>query len=81
MNDGLAWFKTSYSGSQGGACVELALDWHKSSYSSGEGGACVEVAVARAPGAVHVRDSKFEAGPRFEVSPEAWGAFVALAAR
>ncbi|MGW7516972.1 DUF397 domain-containing protein [Streptomyces sp. NPDC054796] len=59
MNDGLAWFK--------------------SSYSSGEGGACVEV--AQAPSAVHVRDSKVVAGPRFAVSPEAWEAFVALAAR
>ncbi len=79
MNDELAWFKSGYSSGQGGACVEVALDWRKSSYSGGEGGACVEV--AQAPSAVHVRDSKFvEDGPRFAVSPEAWAAFVALAA-
>jgi hypothetical protein len=40
----LTWFKSSYSGSGGGACVEVAMDWRKSSHSSGEGGACVEVA-------------------------------------
>ena len=42
----LAWFKSSYSSGQGGACIEVALDWSKSSYSSGEGGACVEMAVS-----------------------------------
>ncbi len=37
----LAWFKSSYSGSQGGDCLELAYTWRKSSYSSNEGGDCV----------------------------------------
>ncbi|MGW7515041.1 DUF397 domain-containing protein [Streptomyces sp. NPDC054796] len=41
----LAWFKSSYSGAQGGDCVEVAVEWRKSSYSDGEGGQCVEVAV------------------------------------
>ncbi len=45
---GVAWRKSSYSGGNGGTCVEFALltgvEWRKSSYSSGNGGACVEVA-------------------------------------
>ncbi|MFD3550276.1 DUF397 domain-containing protein [Streptomyces sp. NPDC058655] len=42
---GRAWFKSSYSGGEGGNCVEVALTWRKSSYSSGEGGECLEVAL------------------------------------
>lgn len=38
------WRKSSYSGSEGGACIEVAAVWRKSSYSGDEGGACVEVA-------------------------------------
>jgi len=45
MSD-LAWFKSSYSGSEGDNCVEVALEWHKSSYSGSQGDDCVEVAVA-----------------------------------
>lgn len=41
----MRWFKSSYSGSQGDSCVEVALSWHKSSYSSGDGDNCVEVAL------------------------------------
>ncbi|GAA3931310.1 DUF397 domain-containing protein [Streptomyces gulbargensis] len=71
----LSWFKSSYSGDEGGACLEVAYDWRKSSYSGSEGGNCVEVAAH--PAAVHVRDSKLgEAGPLFTVSPAAWSAFV-----
>ena len=44
MSNELAWFKSSYSNSEGGNCVEVALSWRKSSYSNSEGGACVEVA-------------------------------------
>ncbi|AZS72105.1 DUF397 domain-containing protein [Streptomyces lydicus] len=40
----LTWFKSSYSGSEGGACLEVAYDWRKSSYSGDEGGACLEIA-------------------------------------
>ncbi|HET6856038.1 MAG TPA: DUF397 domain-containing protein [Streptomyces sp.] len=40
----LAWFKSSYSGTQGDDCVEVALSWRKSSYSSAQGDNCVEVA-------------------------------------
>ncbi|WP_432038918.1 DUF397 domain-containing protein [Streptomyces cucumeris] len=45
MSDELVWFKSSYSDTQGGACVEVALSWHTSSYSGTEGGNCVEVAL------------------------------------
>ncbi|WP_244900183.1 DUF397 domain-containing protein [Streptomyces nanshensis] len=39
----LTWFKSSYSGGEGGDCLEVAVEWRKSSYSDGEGGNCVEV--------------------------------------
>lgn len=40
----LKWFKSSYSGSEGDSCVEVALDWNKSSYSGSEGDDCLEAA-------------------------------------
>ncbi|WP_374227300.1 DUF397 domain-containing protein [Streptomyces sp. JJ66] len=70
----LSWFKSSYSGDEGGACVEVAYEWRKSTYSSEQGGACVEVAAC--PQRVHVRDSKAAAGPVLDVAPDAWGAFT-----
>ncbi|MCX5101359.1 DUF397 domain-containing protein [Streptomyces sp. NPDC127061] len=73
----LHWFKSSYSGGEGGTCVEVAYDWHKSSHSSGGGGNCIEVASCAA--AVHVRDSKNVQGPRLDVAPGAWAAFVSYA--
>ncbi|OCC09669.1 DUF397 domain-containing protein [Streptomyces sp. PTY087I2] len=78
MSTALNWFKSSYSGDEGGACLEVAYDWRKSSYSSDEGGACVEIAAH--PAAVHVRDSKDIEGPTFTVAPSAWSAFAAYAA-
>ncbi|WP_369205439.1 DUF397 domain-containing protein [Streptomyces sp. PU-14G] len=72
--DALTWFKSSYSGDEGGACLEVAYSWHKSSYSGSEGGACLEV--ASCSHAVHVRDSKNLAGPTLVVSPTAWAAFT-----
>ncbi|WP_328902568.1 DUF397 domain-containing protein [Streptomyces sp. NBC_00441] len=71
---GLNWFKSSYSGSQGGDCLEVAYNWHKSSYSSDQGGDCVEVAAH--PAAVHIRDSKVAEGPMLTVPPAAWSAFL-----
>jgi hypothetical protein len=73
----LAWFKSSYSGSQGDDCLEVALSWHKSSHSSGDGDNCVEVAAC--PETVHVRDSKDTALPGLALSPAAWSAFVTRA--
>ncbi|MEU8118729.1 DUF397 domain-containing protein [Spirillospora sp. NPDC049024] len=40
----VAWRKSSYSGSNGGNCIELAeITWRKSSRSGENGGNCVEV--------------------------------------
>ncbi|MFJ2295918.1 DUF397 domain-containing protein [Streptomyces sp. NPDC087894] len=79
MSTTLHWFKSSYSGSEGGQCLEVAYDWRKSSYSGSDGGQCLEVAAH--PAAIHVRDSKNPEGPTFTVSPTAWSAFAAFAAR
>ncbi len=70
----LSWFKSSYSGSEGGACLEVAYDWHKSTYSGSEGGACVEVAAH--PAAIHIRDSKIPTGPILTVDRATWQSFV-----
>ncbi|MFE2430713.1 DUF397 domain-containing protein [Streptomyces sp. NPDC059373] len=78
MNDAVVWFKSSYSGSEGGACLEVAYDWRKSSYSGSEGGNCVEVAAH--PEAVHVRDSKDPAVGALTFSPAAWAALTSFAA-
>ena len=68
------WFKSSHSGSEGGACLEVAYVWRKSSYSGSEGGDCVEVAAG--PQVVHVRDSKDVSGPVLTLSAATWGAFT-----
>ena len=81
MSEQLTWFKSSYSDSEGDACVEIALTWFKSSHSDGEGGACVEVAFpAPRLTAVHVRDSKNTEGPQLALSPTTWTEFVTYAA-
>ncbi len=72
--DGLDWFKSSYSGGEGGDCLEVAYTWRKSTYSGGEGGECVEVATC--PHTIHVRDSKHPTGPRLAVSTASWSAFL-----
>ncbi|RDG37314.1 DUF397 domain-containing protein [Streptomyces corynorhini] len=71
----LAWFKSSYSGSDGGDCVEVA--WFKSSYTGSDGGNCVEVAVA--PTTIHIRDSKRTQGPVLQVPTPAWTDFITFA--
>ncbi|MEV6318799.1 DUF397 domain-containing protein [Streptomyces sp. NPDC051776] len=79
MNDcALEWFKSTYSGSEGGACIEVAYAWRKSSYSTGEGGNCVEVSAH--PTTVHVRDSKDPHGPVLDFTPAAWASFAAWVA-
>jgi hypothetical protein len=74
VTSNLRWFKSSYSSSSGGECLEVALDWHKSSYSSDSGGECVEIATC--PHTIHIRDSKNPGGPTLTVTGEAWTAFV-----
>ncbi|MEU6209977.1 DUF397 domain-containing protein [Streptomyces sp. NPDC047023] len=75
---GAAWRKSSYSGSNGGDCVECAplggAAWRKASYSGNTGGDCVEVAAQ--PCRVAVRDSKNPDGPVFTVGAAAFAAFV-----
>ena len=73
----LDWFKSSYSGNEGGNCVEIAYEWRKSSYSGAQGGDCVEIAACAH--AVHVRDSKDTARPALAFGPAAWAAFVQYA--
>ncbi|WP_053688540.1 DUF397 domain-containing protein [Streptomyces sp. WM6372] len=70
----LQWFKSSYSGSEGDDCIEVALSWHKSTYSGSEGDSCVEVAACA--DAVHIRDSKLTASPELAVHPATWTAFL-----
>ncbi len=72
---GAAWRKSSYSGANGGNCVEVAEVWRKSSYSASNGGACVEVA-RTLPAAIAVRDSKNPEGPKLIFTPQAWAAFT-----
>ncbi|MEU7034755.1 DUF397 domain-containing protein [Streptomyces sp. NPDC046237] len=73
----LVWFKSSYSGGEGGECIEVAYDWRKSSHSLNEDACCVEVAAH--PSTIHVRDSKVPHGPQLAVAPTAWAAFVSCA--
>ncbi|WEH40364.1 DUF397 domain-containing protein [Streptomyces sp. AM 2-1-1] len=78
MSTVLAWFKSTHSPEQGGACVEVGYSWRKSSYSGSEGGACVEVSAH--PAAIHIRDSKNPEGPIVTVDTASWSAFTAYAA-
>jgi hypothetical protein len=73
------WRKSSYSGDQGGQCVECAplgpLAWRKSTHSSDQGGDCIEI--AETPDAtIAVRDSKNPAGPILTIAPAAFATFV-----
>ena len=70
----VTWRKSSYSGANGGNCVEVGA-WRKSSYSGSNGGECVEVARG-GPAAVVVRDSKDPHGPKLAFAPGAWAAFT-----
>ncbi|MFJ6123111.1 DUF397 domain-containing protein [Streptomyces sp. NPDC092129] len=65
MSGALQWFKSTYSGSEGGECLEVA-------FASDDFGT---------DPAVHIRDSKNPTGPIFTVSPEAWAAFTDYATR
>ncbi|MFC9387364.1 DUF397 domain-containing protein [Streptomyces venezuelae] len=81
--DTVEWRKSSYSGSDGGECIECAplgpATWLKSSHSGPSGGECVEVADL-APH-IAVRDSKNPDGPQFRATPAAFAVFVAAAAQ
>jgi hypothetical protein len=72
---GARWRKSSYSGTNGGDCVEVAEVWRKSSYSASNGGNCVEVS-RTPPAAVAVRDSKDPNGPKLIFTPADWAVFT-----
>ncbi|MFI9752264.1 DUF397 domain-containing protein [Streptomyces collinus] len=79
LSAGTQWRKSSYSGDQGGECVECApigaLVWRKSAHSSDQGGECVEI--AETPHAtIAVRDSKTPAGPILTLDPATFTTFV-----
>ncbi|MEV1069509.1 DUF397 domain-containing protein [Streptomyces sp. NPDC050263] len=77
----VTWRKSSYSNSEGGACVEVSDDllgaatWRKSSYSNSDGGACLEVADDMTS-LIPVRDSKDPGRGVLAFGPEAWACFV-----
>ncbi|MFF2651547.1 DUF397 domain-containing protein [Streptomyces sp. NPDC058045] len=75
----LAWFTSTYSGTQGDNCVQVALEWFKSSYSGTEGDNCIEVAT-NSPTSVHLRDSKDPAKGELALGPTTWSAFIGFAA-
>jgi Domain of unknown function (DUF397) len=64
------WRKSSYSGEEGGACIEVAALWRKSSYSGQEAETCVEV--AGLAGVIGIRDSKNPDGPYLTLTSSAW---------
>ncbi|MFH8490759.1 DUF397 domain-containing protein [Streptomyces longisporoflavus] len=69
------WHKSTYSGPDGGNCLEMAR-WRKSTYSGGSGGDCLEVSDGH-PAIVPVRDSKNPTGPKLVFRAASWSAFVA----
>ncbi|MCX3058408.1 DUF397 domain-containing protein [Streptomyces beihaiensis] len=80
----LTWRKSSYSNSDGGACVEVSDDllslapapgWRKSSYSNSDGGQCLEVR-DDLDAVVPVRDSKTPEGPVLAFAATGWASFV-----
>ncbi|WP_245931369.1 DUF397 domain-containing protein [Actinokineospora auranticolor] len=73
----MSWRKSSFSGEQGSACVEVA--WRKSSYSGQEGTSCVEVAWTGQPSieGVLIRDSKNSTGPTLAIPTRAWHTLLA----
>ncbi|MFF4307292.1 DUF397 domain-containing protein [Streptomyces sp. NPDC001601] len=74
MSSTLRWFKSSYSDSSGGQCLETAYTWRKSSYSSATG-QCLEISPC--PHTIHIRDSKTAPdGPHVTLSPASWAAFL-----
>ncbi|MFF4210846.1 DUF397 domain-containing protein [Streptomyces sp. NPDC001796] len=63
--EALQWFKSTYSGDEGGQCLEVAFTTPQSTDNA----------------AVHIRDSKNPIGPTLQVAPATWTAFTAYATR
>lgn len=68
----VTWRKSSYSGGNGGGCVEVGI-WRKSSHS---GGNCVEVGAPAGVDRVLVRDTKDRQGPALALTPQVWRRFA-----
>ncbi|MFS8199386.1 DUF397 domain-containing protein [Streptomyces sp. CWNU-52B] len=64
MSNDLYWFKSSYSGSQGGECVEIAAPQTDPASAT--------------PATIHIRDSKTPTAHTLQVAPATWSAFLAL---
>ncbi len=58
-NPTIHWRKSSFSGGENDACIELGMQWRKSSFSGGDNNDCVEVVGTLDA----VRDSKNPDGP------------------
>ena len=71
--DSAVWRKSSYSGTNGGNCVEVAT-WRKSTKSD-TNGSCVEVGAAAR--VVLVRDTKDRDGGTLAFTASTWEAFTA----
>lgn len=69
------WRKSTYSGNNGGECVEVAT-WRKASHSANNGTNCVEAGVADR-GRVLVRDTANRDGTVLDIPAEAWERFTA----
>lgn len=61
MSTDLNWFKSSYSGSQGGECLEIAI----------------AQTTPATPSTIHIRDSKTPTAPTLRITPAPWTAFLA----
>jgi hypothetical protein len=70
------WRRSSYSGSEGGSCVETLSGWRKSSRSGPEGDSCIEI-LEGYPSGVPIRDSKIPHAPALVFTPGGWSSFVA----
>jgi hypothetical protein len=68
-----AWRKSTYSGTNGGDCVEVG-NWRKSTHSDANGGACVEA--ADSVGAILVRDTTNRDGGTLAFGATAWERFL-----
>lgn len=68
------WRKSSRSGGNGGACVEVGVSWRKSSRSAGNGSNCVEV--GQAADEILVRDTKNRTGGTLAFTPTTWRRFL-----
>jgi hypothetical protein len=75
---GATWRKSTFSGPNGGDCVEVAalagVPWRKSTHSGPNGGECVEVALAA--DTTGVRDSKNPDGPALVFTGPTWRGFL-----